>query len=178
VRLFSNRSQMTSKCGRNKEVAHAPQASASLMFLAYLTYSVIYYWTDLRQHRNKENNCFIAKLHERVATYLRKCGNLPIREILVITWPYSKWVQVVQTAPEELGAFKKYAKARGRGQEKNRADVDLCKLSDLVVTFGPKLREVYCSYLRFCKKHYLPAYCGYLPWIFSAGTSYTGGREV
>ena len=26
VRLFSNRSQMTSKCGKNNEVAHEPQA--------------------------------------------------------------------------------------------------------------------------------------------------------
>ena len=35
VRLFINRSQMTSKCSRNKEVAHEPQASASLMFLPH-----------------------------------------------------------------------------------------------------------------------------------------------
>ena len=33
VRLSSNRSQMTSKCGQNNEVAHEPQASVSLMFL-------------------------------------------------------------------------------------------------------------------------------------------------
>ena len=33
VRLFSNRSQMTSKCGKNKEVAHEPQASVSLGLL-------------------------------------------------------------------------------------------------------------------------------------------------
>ena len=32
VRLFSNRSQMTSKCGKNKEVAHEPQVSVSLMY--------------------------------------------------------------------------------------------------------------------------------------------------
>ena len=34
VRLFSNRSQMTSKCGKKKkkEVAHWPQAIVSLMF--------------------------------------------------------------------------------------------------------------------------------------------------
>ena len=32
VRLFSNRSQMTSKCHKNKEVAHEPQASVSLLF--------------------------------------------------------------------------------------------------------------------------------------------------
>ena len=35
VRLFSNRSQMTSKCCKNKEVAHKPQANASLMFLPH-----------------------------------------------------------------------------------------------------------------------------------------------
>ena len=35
VRLFSNRSQMTSKCGKNKKVAHEAQPSVSLMFLSH-----------------------------------------------------------------------------------------------------------------------------------------------
>ena len=35
VRLFSNRSQMTSKCGKNKKVAHEAQSSVSLMFLPH-----------------------------------------------------------------------------------------------------------------------------------------------
>ena len=35
VRLFSNRSQMTSKCGKNKKVAHEAQPSVSLMFLPH-----------------------------------------------------------------------------------------------------------------------------------------------
>ena len=35
VRLFSNRSQMMSKCGKNKKVAHEAQPSASLMFLPH-----------------------------------------------------------------------------------------------------------------------------------------------
>ena len=35
VRLFTKRSQMTSKCGKNKVVAHEPQASVSLMFLPH-----------------------------------------------------------------------------------------------------------------------------------------------
>ena len=36
MRLFSNRSQMTSKCGKNKQVAHeAAQPSVSLMFLPH-----------------------------------------------------------------------------------------------------------------------------------------------
>ena len=33
VRLFSNRSQITPKCGRNRKVAHEAQPSVSLMFL-------------------------------------------------------------------------------------------------------------------------------------------------
>ena len=32
---FGIRSQMTSKCGKNKEVAHKPQVSVSLMFLPH-----------------------------------------------------------------------------------------------------------------------------------------------
>ena len=32
LRLFSNRSQMTSKCGKNRKVAHEAQPSVSLMF--------------------------------------------------------------------------------------------------------------------------------------------------
>ena len=35
VRLFSNRSQMTSKCRKNKKVAHEAQSSVSLMFLPH-----------------------------------------------------------------------------------------------------------------------------------------------
>ena len=35
VRLFSNRSQMTSKCGKNKKEAHKAQPSVSLMFLPH-----------------------------------------------------------------------------------------------------------------------------------------------
>ena len=40
VRLFSNRSQMTSKYRKNKEVAHEPQASVSLLFLPH--FEVVY----------------------------------------------------------------------------------------------------------------------------------------
>ena len=35
VRLFSDRSQMTSKCGKNKKVAREAQPSVSLMFLPH-----------------------------------------------------------------------------------------------------------------------------------------------
>ena len=35
VRLFSNRSQMTSKCGKNKKMDHEVQPRVSLMFLSH-----------------------------------------------------------------------------------------------------------------------------------------------
>ncbi|XP_078384407.1 uncharacterized protein LOC144666872 isoform X3 [Oculina patagonica] len=66
---------------------------------------------------------------------------------------HCKWVQVVHTAPEELGMHKNYPKAISKGEEKNRTEVDLCKLANLVVAVGPKLTEAYSSYLRSCKKH-------------------------
>ena len=38
VRLFSNRLQMTSKCSKNKKVAHEAQPSVSLMFLPHFDF--------------------------------------------------------------------------------------------------------------------------------------------
>ena len=35
VRLFNNRSQMTAKCRKNKEVAHEPQASVTVAFTTF-----------------------------------------------------------------------------------------------------------------------------------------------
>ena len=57
VRLFSNRSQMTSKCGKNKKVAHEAQPSVSLMFLPHFDV-----FCDLllnQTHGNMESICFI-----------------------------------------------------------------------------------------------------------------------
>ena len=64
-----------------------------------------------------------------------------------------KWVQVVHTAPEELGIHKIYPKAISKGEEKNITEVGLCKLADVVVTIGPKLTGEYSSQLRAFKKH-------------------------
>ena len=64
-----------------------------------------------------------------------------------------KWVQVVHTAPEELGMHKDYPKAISKGEQKNRTEIDLCKLADVVAAVGPKLKEAYSSYLRSCEKH-------------------------
>ena len=64
-----------------------------------------------------------------------------------------KWVQVLHTAPEELGMHKNYPKAISKGEEKRRTEIELCELADAVAAVGPKLTEAYSSYLRFCKKH-------------------------
>ena len=54
--LSSNRSQMTSKCGQNNEVAHEPQASVTDVFTKF--------WRPLwsiteQTHGNMESICFI-----------------------------------------------------------------------------------------------------------------------
>ena len=64
-----------------------------------------------------------------------------------------KWVQVLHTAPEELGMYKNYPKAISKGEDKSRIEIELCELADVVAAVGPKLTEAYSSYLRFCKKH-------------------------
>ena len=46
MRLFSNRSQRTSKCGKNKKMAHEAQPSVSLMFCIYLSRNLFIKWTD------------------------------------------------------------------------------------------------------------------------------------
>ena len=64
VRLFSNRSQMTSKCGENKEMAHEPQASASLqMFLPHFDI-----FCDLLLNY-MESICFLQSSEEKKDRY-------------------------------------------------------------------------------------------------------------
>ena len=51
VRLFSNRSQKTSKCGKNiSDTLGLPPRVPLFCSYHILTSSVIYYWTDARQH--------------------------------------------------------------------------------------------------------------------------------
>ena len=49
VRLFSNRSQMTSKCGKNKKVAHEAQPRVSLMFLPHLSLHKVLFCVQLNR---------------------------------------------------------------------------------------------------------------------------------
>ena len=61
---------------------------------------------------------------------------------------HCKWIQVVHTAPEELGMYKGYEKCISRGEKKHQVEVELCKLADQVVAVGPKLAEAFSGYLR------------------------------
>lgn len=63
-----------------------------------------------------------------------------------------KWIQVVHMAPEELGKYKTYADAIPIGQKEHQAEVKLCERADQVVAVGPKLKEAYSRYLRYCQK--------------------------
>ena len=62
-----------------------------------------------------------------------------------------KWVQVVHTAPEDLSKYKCYSDPISKGETKHESEVELCKLADLVVPVGPRLKEAYTSYLQRCK---------------------------
>ncbi|PFX16502.1 OTU domain-containing protein [Stylophora pistillata] len=64
-----------------------------------------------------------------------------------------KWIQVVHTAPEELGMHKNYPRAICKGEEKNSTEVELCKLADAVIAVGPKLTDAFVAQLRSCKSH-------------------------
>ena len=62
------------------------------------------------------------------------------------------WVQVVHTAPAELGMHKRYSNAVTQSGVKNKLEVDLCKIADLVMAVGPKLKGFYSDHLPHEKK--------------------------
>ena len=63
-----------------------------------------------------------------------------------------KWVQVVHTAPDELGMHKDCAEAIAQSEEKNQREVSLCEIADLVMAVGPKLKGFYSNHLRSFNK--------------------------
>ena len=73
-------------------------------------------------------------------------------QIIKRTHPNCKWIQVVHTAPEELGMYKGYEEHISSGEDKHQVEVELCKLADQVVAVGPKLVEVFSGYLSPCGK--------------------------
>ena len=58
------------------------------------------------------------------------------------------WVQVVHTAPAELGMYKGYSNAITQSGVKNKREVRYCKIADLVMAVGPKLKGFYSNQLR------------------------------
>ena len=65
---------------------------------------------------------------------------------------HCKWIQVIHTAPDELAMYKDYSDAISKGEEKQWAELKLCKMADLAVAVGPKLMEFYSAYLNSCGK--------------------------
>ena len=61
---------------------------------------------------------------------------------------HCKWIQVVHTAPEELGIYKNIPE----GEQLHQTEVALCEMADQVLAVGPKLADVYKRYLRPGKK--------------------------
>ena len=66
--------------------------------------------------------------------------------------PHCKWVQIVHTAPEDLGMYKSYEEAISKGELKHQREVKLCELANQVVAVGPKLADAFARYLRPSKK--------------------------
>ena len=72
VRLFSNRSKMTSKCGKN--ISDTRLIARVSLFCSYhiSTPSVIYYWTDARQHGIYLLNRQVSQITAPPPSYSRK----------------------------------------------------------------------------------------------------------
>ena len=68
VRLFSNRSQMTSKCGKNKKVVHEAQPSVSLMFLPH--FDVL---CDLLLNRRTATWNLFVLYNKKIKIHGKKC---------------------------------------------------------------------------------------------------------
>ena len=74
-----------------------------------------------------------------------------------------KWIQVVHTNREELGMHRTCANPISDSAKKHEDEVELCKMADFVVTYGPKLYEAFQSYLRSCNQRIF----NFTPGIFS-----------
>ena len=93
--------------------------------------------------------------HEHIMDIVVGHGVKLGRQVQVIRdsarFPNCRWVQVVHTAPEDLSRYKCYSDPISKGETKHESEVELCKLADLVVPVGPRLKEAYTSYLQRCK---------------------------
>ena len=56
---------------------------------------------------------------------------------------HCKWIQVVHSAPEELGMYKSIS----QGEQLQKTELKLCEMAHEIVAIGPKLAETYKRYL-------------------------------
>ena len=99
VRLFSNRSQMTSKCGKNKKVAHEGSWVCHWCSYHILTSSVIYYWIrrtatwNLFVLYNNEKLFFISKINITQKPAICPAFARKKRHLTHLTWSmiYTTW---------------------------------------------------------------------------------------
>ena len=78
-------------------------------------------------------------------------GALLGRQVQLITRHHQcKWIQIVHTAPEELGMYRSHSISRA--EELHQAVVKLCEKADQVVAVGPKLADVFRHCLRSSTK--------------------------
>ena len=71
VRLFSNRSQMTSKCGKNKNVAHEAQPSVSrLMFLTWNLFVLFY----MEKPKTKKRHLMWSIIYTKWNNFIGYCA--------------------------------------------------------------------------------------------------------
>ena len=99
VRLFSNRSELTSKCGKNKKVAHKAQLSDSLMFLslfAFLchitvlthvnmesTWRIFFRGNRIFVRKTKRESAVANRVRRGGALYKLTVNYLPVREKII-----------------------------------------------------------------------------------------------
>ena len=73
------------------------------------------------------------------------------RQVLLIKrYHKCKWIQIVHTAPEDLGMYR--SNAILRAEKLHQDEVKLCEKADQVVAVGPKLADVFRRHLRSCRK--------------------------
>ena len=113
VRLFSNRTQTTSNCGKNKKVAHEAIAECHWCSCQILTSSVIYYWTDARQHGiylfdiiKKQTTTEKAFLFQNLSTWL-KSRPLPRTPPTLTNTKKAIWRNLLSIQTKNFTWFKK-----------------------------------------------------------------------
>ena len=95
---------------------------------------------------------FFLPEHLQIDVIVSHGVKLGVQAQIIKKFKKCKWIQVLNTDPEELAMFKNYSNPFSKGEEKHKTEVELCEMADLVLGVGPKLSEAFRSYLRGCQK--------------------------